>query len=66
MKAIGDLVAQFWARDMQKELIAILNGVFGTIPEVKPRHNCSKYPKVLLALVFQPSQPKLLLPFPHE
>ena len=35
MKAIGDLVAQFWARDMQKELIAILNGVFGTIPEVK-------------------------------
>lgn len=35
MKAIGDLVAQFWARDMQKELVAILNGVFGTIPEVK-------------------------------
>ena len=35
MKAIGDLVAQFWARDMQKELVAILNGVFGTIPEDK-------------------------------
>lgn len=32
MKAIGDLVATFWARDMQKELIAILTGVFGTIP----------------------------------
>ena len=32
MKAIGDLVAAFWARDMQKELIAILTGVFGTIP----------------------------------
>nr|WP_296488150.1 major capsid protein [uncultured Acetatifactor sp.] len=32
MKAIGDLVATFWARDMQKELIAILKGVFGTIP----------------------------------
>ena len=32
MKAIGDLVAAFWARDMQKELIAILSGVFGTIP----------------------------------
>ena len=30
MKAIGELVASFWARDMQKELIAILNGVFGT------------------------------------
>jgi hypothetical protein len=30
MKAIGDLVAGFWARDMQKELIAILNGVFGS------------------------------------
>ena len=30
MKAIGDLVAQYWARDMQKELIAVLAGVFGT------------------------------------
>lgn len=30
MKAIGDLVALYWARDMQKELIAILAGVFGT------------------------------------
>ena len=30
MKAIGELVAGFWARDMQKELIAILNGVFGS------------------------------------
>ena len=30
MKAIGDLVAGFWARDMQKELIAVLTGVFGT------------------------------------
>lgn len=28
MAAIGDLVAGFWARDMQKELINILNGVF--------------------------------------
>ncbi len=34
MKAIGELVARFWSRDMQKELIAILNGVFGTIPAV--------------------------------
>ncbi len=32
MKAIGDLVAGYWARDMQKELIAILSGVFGTVP----------------------------------
>lgn len=30
MKAIGDLVAGFWARDMQKELIAILKGVFAS------------------------------------
>lgn len=30
MKAIGDLVASYWARDMQKELIAILKGIFGT------------------------------------
>ncbi len=29
-KAIGDLVASYWARDMQKELIAILSGVFGS------------------------------------
>ncbi|MCL2874260.1 MAG: phage major capsid protein [Defluviitaleaceae bacterium] len=28
MAAIGDLVAGFWARDMQKELIAILDGAF--------------------------------------
>lgn len=32
MLAIGDLVASFWQRDMQKELIAVLNGIFGTIP----------------------------------
>ena len=32
MMAIGTLVARFWERDMQKELISILNGVFGTIP----------------------------------
>lgn len=32
MQAIATLVAKFWERDMQKELIAILNGVFGTIP----------------------------------
>lgn len=30
MKAIGDLVAAYWARDMQKELISLLSGVFGT------------------------------------
>lgn len=34
MKAIGDLVAAFWARDMQKELVAVLTGIFGTIPAV--------------------------------
>ena len=30
MKAIGDLTASYWARDMQKELIALLAGIFGT------------------------------------
>ena len=30
MAAIGSLVAGFWARDMQKELINLLNGVFGS------------------------------------
>lgn len=30
MKAIGELAAGFWARDMQKELIALLAGIFGT------------------------------------
>lgn len=30
MKAVGDLVSKYWSRQMQKELIAILKGVFGT------------------------------------
>jgi hypothetical protein len=30
MAAIGSLVAGFWARDMQKELVNELNGVFGS------------------------------------
>ena len=30
MQAIGNLVAGFWSRDLQKELFAILEGVFGT------------------------------------
>ena len=30
MAAIGTLVATFWTRDMQKELIALLKGIFGT------------------------------------
>ena len=30
MQAIGNLVAGYWARDLQKELVAILTGVFGT------------------------------------
>lgn len=30
MAAIGNLVAGFWARDLQKEVLAILKGVFGT------------------------------------
>ena len=32
MQAIATLVARFWERDMQKELISILGGIFGTIP----------------------------------
>ena len=35
MAAIGDLVADYWSRDMQKELIAILNGVFGSYTETE-------------------------------
>lgn len=34
MGAIAGLVANFWARDTQKELIAILNGIFGTTEDV--------------------------------
>ncbi len=30
MKAIGDLVAGFWSRNMQKELVAVLTGVFAS------------------------------------
>ncbi len=30
MDAIATLVAEFWARDMQKELVAILKGIFGS------------------------------------
>jgi len=30
MKAIGDLVAGYWSREMQKELINLLSGVFGS------------------------------------
>lgn len=30
MAAIGGLVSGFWVRDMQKELIAVLKGIFGT------------------------------------
>ena len=33
MEAIASLVAGFWARDMQKELVAVLKGIFGTIPK---------------------------------
>lgn len=32
MGAIAALVAQFWVRDLQKELVAELNGIFGTVP----------------------------------
>lgn len=33
MKAIGDLVAGYWSREMQKELINLLSGVFGSYTE---------------------------------
>lgn len=32
MGAIAALVAQFWVRDLQKELVAVLDGIFGTVP----------------------------------
>lgn len=31
MGAIASLVAGFWARDLQKELLAVLKGIFGTV-----------------------------------
>lgn len=34
MRAIASLVSNFWVRDMQKELLAILKGIFGTIEDV--------------------------------
>ena len=34
MGAIASLVSNFWVRDMQKELIAILKGIFGTAEDV--------------------------------
>lgn len=34
MGAIAGLVANFWVRDTQKELIAILKGIFGTAEDV--------------------------------
>ena len=34
MRAIAGLVANFWVKDMQKELIAILKGIFGTAEDV--------------------------------
>lgn len=34
MRAIAGLVADFWVRDMQKELIAVLKGIFGTAEDV--------------------------------
>lgn len=33
MAAIASLVSDFWVRDLQKELIAVLKGIFGTIPQ---------------------------------
>lgn len=42
MKAIGTLVARFWERDMQKELIAILSGVFGTVPGRRIRNSAGR------------------------
>lgn len=41
MQAIGTLVARFWERDQQKELIAILNGIFGATatPETRLASN---------------------------
>ena len=34
MQAIGTLVSNFWVRDMQKELIAVLKGIFGKAEDV--------------------------------
>ncbi|GED17353.1 major capsid protein [Aneurinibacillus migulanus] len=42
MKAIGDLVANYWARDMQRILIATLNGVFAAASMGGNLHDISK------------------------
>lgn len=36
MAAIASLVAGYWAREMQKELLAVLNGVFGSYSTGEP------------------------------
>ena len=41
MRAIGDLVAGFWARDMQKELIAVLKGAFAAASSATNVHDIS-------------------------
>ena len=41
MKEIASKVAGFWERDLQKELISILNGIFGTY---KPSEGTAKTP----------------------
>lgn len=54
MKAIGDLVAGFWARDMQKELIAILTGIFGSYtPEGEAAEEITKMNDHILDLTKQ-------------
>ena len=41
LRAIGDLVAKFWARDMQRVLLATLNGVFSSAGTADNVHDIS-------------------------
>jgi hypothetical protein len=47
MQAVAELVAQFWARDKQKELIAILKGVFGTYTDGEKGEVCGMSEHIL-------------------
>ena len=41
LRSIGDLVAEWWARDMQDTLIAILTGIFDSMGDESPAVNIS-------------------------
>ena len=50
MRAVAELVAAYWARQMQKETIAILTGVFGTTDDATPATPMADHIKDLTGL----------------